>query len=123
MPSATEATPAPCAASPQAVSPQAVSADPSAGTAFQLAQASRALWSATLSLMVAFMHTPAPAHRYLLARRIAANFGTLAAQDCFDRACRDRFVRLAQRWQANAAQFTPVSETPERPRGLLRFLF
>jgi hypothetical protein len=90
----------------------------------QLAQASRALWAATLSLMTAFMQTPAPAHRYLLARRIARNFETLAGQECFDRGCRASFDRLAQRWQANSEQFAPGrTEAASRVRGLLRFLF
>ena len=75
-----------------------------ASPAVLLAQASRALWAATLSLMTAYMQTPAPAHRYLLARRIAANFGTLCTQDCFDPGCRASFARLADRWQALAAQ-------------------
>jgi hypothetical protein len=74
----------------------------------QLAAASRALWTATLSLMAAFMQTPAPAHRYLLARRISRNLGTLARQDCFDRGCRATFARLAGRWQARSEHFAPV---------------
>ena len=67
-----------------------------------LAEANRALWVATLSLMTAFMQTQAPAHRYLLARRIARNFDTLTGQDCFDAGCRARFSQLAKRWQARA---------------------
>ena len=67
-----------------------------------LHDASRALWLATLSLMAAFMQTQAPAHRYLLARRIARNFETLRAQDCFSPDCRRRFGRLESRWQAQA---------------------
>lgn len=67
-----------------------------------LNQASRALWLATLSLMAAFMQTQAPAHRLLLARRIARNFDTLRAQDCFDAGSRRRFARLGGRWQAQA---------------------
>ena len=62
----------------------------------QLAQACRALWIATLSLMTAFMQQQAPAHRYLLARRIGRNLETLAGQDCFDAPCRARFARLAR---------------------------
>jgi len=85
-----------------------------------LAAASRALWLATLGLMTAFMQTPAPAHRLLLARRIARNLETLARQECFDAGCRARFDSLGRRWQARAAQFEP------RPapalRGFLRFL-
>jgi hypothetical protein len=86
-----------------------------------LANASRALWAATLSLMAAFMQTPAPAHRYLLARRISRNFETLAGQECFDHGCRASFGRLARRWQARSEQFAP--ERPEPARGLLRLLF
>ncbi|HZY19019.1 MAG TPA: hypothetical protein VFE82_11095 [Ramlibacter sp.] len=72
---------------------------PSAPT---LQDASRALWLATLSLMAAFMQTQAPAHRYLMARRIARNFETLREQECFDADCRRRFARLGSRWQAQA---------------------
>jgi hypothetical protein len=97
---------------------------PAAPAALQLAQASRALWAATLSLMTAFMQTTAPAHRYLLARRIARNFETLADQDCFDSGSRASFGRLALRWQATAAQFAPDREpSANRSRALLRFLF
>lgn len=67
-----------------------------------LHQASRALWLGTLSLMAAFMQTQAPAHRYLMARRIARNFETLREQDCFSDDCRRRFARLGSRWQAQA---------------------
>jgi hypothetical protein len=73
-----------------------------ASPAQQLAQASRALWLATLALMAAYMQNPAPAHRLLLARRVARNFDTLARQDCFAAGCRARFARLARRWQARA---------------------
>ena len=87
----------------------------------QLAQASRALWAATLALMAAYMRTPAPAHRILLARRIARNFETLAAQECFAAACRASFRRLAGRWQARSEQLTPAGPAPRR--GLLARLF
>ncbi|MEJ5990912.1 hypothetical protein WG902_13005 [Ramlibacter sp. PS3R-8] len=91
-----------------------------AAPAFALAQASRALWSATLGLMTAFMHTPAPAHRYLLARRIGRNFETLSGQECFDARSRASFERLASRWLARSEEFAPE---PARPRGgLLRLL-
>jgi hypothetical protein len=90
--------------------------------AFALAQASRALWSATLALMTAFMQTPAPAHRYLLARRIGRNFETLSAQECFDAACRASFGRLARRWLARSEEFAPEQARPRR-RGLLHPLF
>ncbi|WBY03253.1 hypothetical protein PE066_06890 [Ramlibacter tataouinensis] len=64
--------------------------------------ASRALWLATLSLMAAFMQTQAPAHRLLMARRIARNFDTLREQDCFDAGSRRSFERLGARWHAQA---------------------
>jgi len=67
-----------------------------------LAQASSSLWLATLALMTAFMRTGAPAHRLLLARRIARNFDTLREQDCFTRSTRAVFAKLAQRWQRKA---------------------
>jgi hypothetical protein len=86
-----------------------------------LAAANRALWLANLGLMTAFMQTPAPAHRYLLARRIARNFETLAQQDCFDSGCRASFGRLGRRWQARAEQFAP--QPAPAATGLLRLLF
>jgi hypothetical protein len=64
-----------------------------------LPQACTALWLATLSLMTAFMHTGAPAHRYLLASRIARNFDTLRGQECFAPRTRASFAKLASRWQ------------------------
>ena len=67
-----------------------------------LNDASRALWLATLSLMTAFMQTEAPAHRLLMARRIARNFDTLRQQECFTPECRGRFARLVARWNAHA---------------------
>lgn len=100
-------------------SPCAAAASP-AQAARQLAAASRALWAATLSLMTAFMQTGAPAHRYLLARRIARNFDTLQRQECFDSGCRASFSRLARRWGARADSLAP--ERVARPRGLLDFL-
>jgi hypothetical protein len=75
--------------------------------ALNLAAASRALWSATLALMTAFMQNQAPAHRCLLARRISRNFDTLSGQECFDAACRATFRRLAKRWHARADQYSP----------------
>lgn len=65
-----------------------------------LAQACGALWMATLSLMTAYMQQGAPAHRLLLARRIARNLDTLSAQECFSAASRRKFAQLAARWQA-----------------------
>lgn len=115
MPSAPEAASAPLL--PHGPAPALASVSP----ALQLAQASRALWSATLALMAAFMQTPAPAHRYLLARRIGRNFETLSGQECFDAGCRARFGRLARRWLARSDEFAP--DAPDRPRGgLLRLL-
>ena len=75
-----------------------------------LNDASRALWLATLSLMTAFMQTQAPAHRYLMARRIARNFDTLRRQECFSPECRGRFTRLVARWndQADRLQGKPA---------------
>jgi hypothetical protein len=87
--------------------------------AFQLAQANRALWAATLSLMAAYMQTQAPAHRYLLARRISRNFDTLSRQDCFDAGCRSSFTRLAARWGARAEQLSP-SPRPAATGGLFK---
>jgi hypothetical protein len=98
MPSVHAATPSSPSDAP---APVAAPAAP----ALQLAQACRALWVATLSLMTAFMQLQAPAHRCLLARRIARNLETLARQECFDAGCRARFARLAPRWHARAQQF------------------
>jgi hypothetical protein len=67
-----------------------------------LQDASRALWLATLSLMTAFMQVQAPAHRCLMARRIARNFDTLREQECFTADCRARFARLGSRWHEKA---------------------
>ena len=105
-------TPAgPCASPAFALGEQPLPADAQADG---LAAASRALWSATLALMTAFMQTPAPAHRHLLARRISRNFRTLSGQECFDPKCRGSFDRLAARWQARAEEF---SLQPARSRG------
>ena len=95
-------------------------AEATASPAQALALASRALWLATLSLMTAYMQNAAPAHRLLLARRIAGNLQTLAGQDCFGSRCRGSFARLARRWQARADQLTPQGESPRR--GLLQRL-
>jgi len=93
----------------------------SASPAQQLAQASRALWLATLSLITAYMQNTAPAHRLLVARRIARNLDTLARQECFAAGCRASFARLAHRWQARADQLTPAGPAPHT--GLLARLF
>lgn len=73
-----------------------------------LAEASRALWLATLALMTAFMQLQAPAHRYLLARRIARNLHTLGELDCFSHDNRQRFARLGSRWENKAQRFRPA---------------
>ena len=90
-----------------------------------LAKACHALWSATLSLMVAFMHTRAPAHRYLLARRIARNYETLLREgDCFTPEARASFKKLAQRWADKAATLSPKQEgRPTGGLGILARLF
>ena len=108
-PPATHPTPAePCASPAFALGPDSLPPDaPAPAQAQTLAVASRALWSATLALMTAFMQNQAPAHRYLLARRIARNFDTLSGQECFDSPCRASFLRLARRWQARAEQLSP----------------
>ena len=111
MPSPNDATSSPAPSS----NPPAPAEAP-ASPALALAQASRALWLATLALMTAYMHNAAPAHRLLLARRIAANLQTLAVQDCFGSRCRGSFARLARRWQARADQLAP--QGPSRRRGL-----
>jgi len=97
--------------------PAAIDAGPNPHTANELAlsRACTALWMATLSLMTAFMQTPAPAHRYLIARKIARNLGTLREQDCFTRECRMIFANLSQRWNAKAEQLAAKQE--DRPRG------
>lgn len=89
--------------------------------AADLARACRALWLATLSLMTASMQTPAPAHRLLLARRIARNLHTLRAQECFTPECRERFARLARRWEGHAQRLQPQPE-PSGAQRLLQIL-
>ena len=81
----------------------------------RLTAAVRALWTATLALMTAFMQVPAPAHRYLLAQRISRNLDTLSSQDCFEPGCRERFARLATRWRERSLQFAP-QRSPARLR-------
>ena len=87
-----------------------------------LHDASRALWLATLSLMAAFMQTQAPAHRYLLARRIARNFETLRAQECFSGDCRRRFGKLHARWTAQADRLRDPDRAPSGWQQLLHRL-
>lgn len=81
-----------------------------------LARACTALWTATLSLMAAFMHTHAPAHRYQIARRIARNLATLQQQDCFTADSRAAFMRLSRRWHDKADRLA-CQEQEQRPRG------
>ncbi|WP_298926220.1 hypothetical protein [uncultured Ramlibacter sp.] len=81
--------------------------------ALALRQASHALWLATLSLMTAFMHNQAPAHRLLLARRIAANLHTLGRQECMADRSRQTFDRLSARWWARA-ECLALQAQPER---------
>ena len=89
----------------------------------QLVQACRALWLATLSLMTAFMHTSAPAHRQLLARRIGRNLATLAAQrDVFGADNCLRFERLGAHWTMQAESFAPSADASSGGRGLLHAL-
>ena len=88
--------------------------------ALALSQACAALWMATLSLMTAFMQTAAPAHRYLIARKIARNLGTLREQDCFSAECRMTFSNLSQRWSAKADQLAQRDDRPRGGMGLLQ---
>lgn len=79
-----------------------------------LTQACTALWVATLSLMTAFMQTTAPAHRYLIARKIARNLASLREEEAvFSAECRMIFNNLSHRWSAKADQLAPQ----DRPRG------
>jgi hypothetical protein len=66
--------------------------------------------------MTAYMHTSAPAHRYLLASRIARNFGALREQEFFDDCTRASFSKLARRWESKADALSP---TAQRRRGAL----
>ena len=75
-----------------------------------LRDACSALWLATLSLMTAFMATPAAAQRHLLARRIAANFAMLCEQGCFATPSRTRFARLSARWKDTADGLAPAAQ-------------
>jgi hypothetical protein len=70
------------------------------------------------------MQQPAPAHRYLLARRIARNLATLRAQpECFSAATLEKFESLQQRWQQKAERLSPVREEPAGMLGRLQRLF
>jgi hypothetical protein len=80
-----------------------------------LQRACTALWVATLSLMTAFLHNTAPAHRYLIARKIARNLSTLHEEEqVFTVECRMIFSNQAQRWTAKADQ---LARQDDRPRG------
>ncbi|HEY0883721.1 MAG TPA: hypothetical protein VGE20_00475 [Ramlibacter sp.] len=85
-----------------------------------LAQACSALWVATLSLMTAFMQNAAPAHRYLIARKIAKNLAMLREEEAvFSPECRMIFNNLAQRWSAKADQLASAQDRPRDGTGLL----
>ncbi|HXE48986.1 MAG TPA: hypothetical protein VN663_11475 [Ramlibacter sp.] len=88
--------------------------------AIALSRACTALWMATLALMTAFMQTGAPAHRYLIARKIAKNLGILREQDCFTAECRMIFSNLSRRWNAKADQLAQNEDRPRGGIGLLR---
>lgn len=88
-----------------------------------LSQACAALWTATLALMTAFMQTPAPAHRYLIARKIAKNLHLLHEQDCFTAECRLIFSNLSRRWNAKADDLAPREDRPRGGFGLLQSAF
>ena len=94
---------------------------PSTAELAALSEACASLWLATLSLMTAFMQQRAPAHRYLLARRIARNFATLRAQpECFSRDTLERFGALERRWQLKAERLSP--SRAQQPAGMLERL-
>jgi len=88
--------------------------------ALALSRACTALWMATLSLMTAFMQTGAPAHRYLIARKIAKNLGILREQDCFTAECRTIFSNLSRHWNAKADRLAPHEDRPRGGLGLLK---
>jgi len=86
-----------------------------------LSQACSALWVATLALMTAFMQTTAPAHRYLIARKIAKNLAMLREEEAvFSAECRMIFSNLGQRWTAKAEQLAPGQDRPRSGMGLLQ---
>ena len=88
--------------------------------ALALSRACTALWMATLALMTAFMQTGAPAHRCLIARKIAKNLRILREQDCFTAECRMIFSNLSQRWNAKADQLARHEDRPRGGIGLLQ---
>jgi len=67
----------------------------------RLAAANGALWTATLSLMTAFLQVD-PCQRHVLAGRIARNLEILSGQDGFDDSCRASLACLAARWRRRA---------------------
>jgi hypothetical protein len=86
-----------------------------------LQRACAALWVATLSLMTAFMHNNAPAHRYLIARKIAKNLTMLHEEEqVFTVESRMTFSILAQRWTTKADQLARQNERPRGGAGLLQ---
>jgi hypothetical protein len=67
------------------------------------------------------MQTAAPAHRYLIARKIAKNLAMLREQEAvFSPECRMIFDNLAQRWSAKADQLAPGQDRPRDRMGLLQ---
>ena len=95
-----------------------MNADATGADALALSRACTALWLATLSLMAAFMQTSAPAHRYLIARKIGRNFATLRQEDCFTNECRTSFAKLSQLWNDKADQLV---RQEDQPRGGIGF--
>ncbi|HSW16803.1 MAG TPA: hypothetical protein VLJ86_06215 [Ramlibacter sp.] len=68
-----------------------------------LAQACKALWTATLGLMAAYIQQRDLPQRRALARRIANNFAMLETHSgAFAPRCRESFARLALRWSRAA---------------------
>jgi len=106
----------------QAATPALLDADADAN-AVQLSRACAALWTATLALMTAFMQNQAPAHRVLIARKIAKNLKLLHEQECFTTECRMIFSNLAQRWTANADLLDRQDDHPRGGFGLLQTAF
>lgn len=80
-----------------------------------LQRACTALWVATLSLMTAFLHNTAPAHRLLIARKVAKNLSMLREEEqVFTAECRMIFSNLAQRWHDKAEQLASPADRPGR---------
>jgi hypothetical protein len=107
---------------PPAATPALLDADGDAN-AVKLSRACAALWTATLALMTAFMQNPAPAHRVLIARKIAKNLKLLHEQECFTTECRMIFSNLAQRWTANADLLSRQDDSPRSGFGGLQPAF